>query len=110
MIINVDIPDSRVDQAVNMYLQKYQLDVPKTSNDKKDFLSKVLTQDLVNCFRNEVVEQKRREAEAEIMATQDIAKTPLETELETKKLAEAEKLRPEIKTGDDIDIDKIVNK
>lgn len=84
MNIAIQIPDGKVDELVALYDQKYQIGVPKTQVEKKDFLSKVIQHEHITLLRQIVTKQKEEEAKQIILADSDIAESAIEAELNAK--------------------------
>lgn len=105
MKITIDIPDGKVDNLVELYNQKYQLETPKTNAEQKDFLSKIIQHEHITLLRQMVARQKEEEAKAQILADADIAESSIEAEIKAKQdlkqaamQADMAKMAPELAT------------
>lgn len=103
MKITIDIPDGKVDNLVDLYNQKYQLEKPTTNAEQKDFLGKIIQHEHITLLRQVIAKQKEEEAKQVIMADTDIAESSIEAEIKAKNdlkeqamQADMAKMNPEV--------------
>lgn len=99
----MNFPDGKVDNLVDTYNQKYQLEAPKTNAEKQEFLSKVIEHEHIMLLRQVVAKQKEEEARQVILADADIAESSIEAEMKAKNdlkqqamQADMAKMNPEV--------------
>jgi len=85
MIINIDLPDAKIDALVAIYQARYgQTDSFTKTADKKQFLEKIVQHELLSIVRQQIVEEAQVAARTQILADTDINKTLFEADLEEK--------------------------
>jgi hypothetical protein len=85
--INVEVPNNKVDNLVALYKARYNVvDKFDTTEQKLEFLGKMLSHETVVIIRQTIVEQAQAQAKTTILADDDIKETPFEAEQSAKVL------------------------